>query len=282
MDCATHSSAEQVLSRAQKIDNYSRNCNTEKVGEDKNPSQSPVQNSFPEQTSSTAPTVPETPNPKFKLSLLIVGILVFLILIGSASAALIFLTKSNSNPLRQTQAVISPQPTTLQITTSPPPQPNLTIESPTPTPHPREGWQSFSSSTFSITYKYPLGWVNDNVCQNCSAQPIIESSNERYLHPPGAQYPAGITYNTKGKTNSLPLSYFINYLRTNNLSSKTMKELSVGGSVGLEVVGVEESGRKIALAVFENDEYIFEFRSSEEYIDILESLLLTINFKTAN
>ncbi len=156
---------------------------------------------------------------------------------------------------------------------------NVPISTQSPQPNETTNWITFSSTTFNLSYKYPSDWKNDNLCQSCSAEPMNESSSERYLHPVGAKYPDGITYSAIAKEYSAPLSYFINSLKTRNLTNKTSKELSVNGSSGYQIVGNDESGKKIALAVFENNDYIFQFAGSEDYINTLEALLSTVTFK---
>lgn len=236
--------------------------------------QVPIQEQAP-----TPPSSPVSDKSRLKLPILIGGVVIFLIIIGTASAAF-FLPKSNMNPPKETEVVISPQPTVAEATIIPSPSSNLT---PAPTSStPTANWKTFSSATFSLTYMYPSDWKNDNTCQGCSAEPMNESSDERYLHPAEVKYPNGITYSASAKANSSPLSYFINSLKTRNLTNKTSKELSVNGSSGYLVAGNDESGKKIALAVFENQSYIFQFTSSEAYITNLENLLSTVTFKPAN
>lgn len=190
--------------------------------------------------------------------------LVLLLVVGGGAYYLV--TQKNTTFTSHTQNKSITNPTTVLVTTE---NPQL---------NEAENWKIFSSTTFNLSYKYPSDWKNDNFCKSCATEPMIESSSERYLHPVGTKYPDGITYMSDAKNNSVPLSYFINSLKTRNLTNITAKELTVNGSYGYLVIGNDETGKKIALAVFENNDYIFQFRSSEEYISDLETLLSTVTF----
>jgi hypothetical protein len=123
--------------------------------EDKNLNQPPAQSPTPEQASSAVPPIPENPKPKFKLLMLIVG-LIFLILVGTASAAFVFLPKLDTNQQKQTKAVLTPQPTALQTTSTPSPTPNTTTQLPTTTPDPTAKWATYTyinpGNMFSLEY----------------------------------------------------------------------------------------------------------------------------------
>lgn len=232
--------------------------------ENNNPLPETQPQSTPLPTPTSQPPILEQQAVKQRGSLFpLIGALVILIIVGGGYYFV--KVRSNTSPV-QTPSVL-PTQGTMPRTQSLPTALDQTAN-----------WKTFSSKTFSISYKYPMDWNNDNFCQGCTAQPIVESSNERYLHPLGIKYPVGITYSVDAKASSAPLSFFINSLKTRNLTSKTSRDLSVNESNGFEVIGNDENGKKIALAVFDNKDYIFQFTSSEEYINTLETLMSTVKF----
>lgn len=141
-------------------------------------------------------------------------------------------------------------------------------------------WKTFNASTLGITFKYPQTWKIESLCQSCNENEINELADQQYIHPLNTRYPLGINLSMKPKEYSVPLSYYLDVLKKENLEGKTLRQLSIDGYTGLESLGYDEIDKGVvALAVFENEKYIFHFSSTSEYIDIYHMILSTISFK---
>ena len=140
-----------------------------------NSNQLPVHNP-PSEQSPNVPSNPVSDKPKFKLPIIIVGIIVFLLLVG-ATSAFIFLPKSDKNTQKQTEVTIPIQPTT-QITIAP-----STQISNIPT-----DWKVYDGKLLSL--KFPKEYSTfDEICPNASLE------QKKYFQESFQIFPAGDTVN---------------------------------------------------------------------------------------
>lgn len=105
-----------------------------------NLNQHTIQNLQEEQALASPTATPLPTQPKSKLPIIIIGIIVFSLLIGGIFVFLFF-PKSDTSKQSQTKTVLSPQPTLLQETPIPSTlTPDIT------------GWKTFTNSVYSISY----------------------------------------------------------------------------------------------------------------------------------
>lgn len=171
----------------------------------------------------------------------------------------------------------SPKPSATPIVISQTPQPTPDASREPTGSTKTANWKVFESPTYGFSYKYPTDWENDNFCQNCPPQPIIEKSSERYLHPKQVKYPEGITYIIEDKRYSLSLEGYKN-LERRDPSNQEVSDISIGGYRGIRIKGTLEDGSKKDNAIFENKNYIFKIYTHKGYADILDGILSTFKF----
>jgi hypothetical protein len=196
--------------------------------------------------------------PSAKMLLLVLGFVIILIAIGTA-----YVLGARSNAPKPTQVVLTP-----------------TIAQPTPTRDPMGGWNTFTSNYFGFTQKYPADWINDNLCYQCPAQPVEDSSSERYFHPSRVKYPEGITYMINSKDGT-SLAIMESAARNNKWEDQKIEDIMVDGYKGIKVLG-KLDGIDSELAVFENKNFVFQISNHGGYKDILDKILTTFKFTNSS
>lgn len=189
-------------------------------------------------------------------------ILIVILIAAATFGYLIYSGKINVNQIKPSPAYRSPDGTTMSKN-----QNDETVN-----------WKTFESPTFGFSYKYPNDWVNDNMCQGCTAQPVNEKSNERYLHPEQVKYPEGITYIIDSKKGSISVDAY-RKLEQGYPGNRKISDISIDGYIGIRIKGTTLDGETIDSVIFENKNYIFQISANKGYSGILDSIVSTVKFQ---